>query len=351
MSADQKILPHSSINVMSNTSTSKNLCTIVVLELRGTSTKTDSSGLIRICASGIGRNLSKAEETLNNAIEASEYGLRNLEMLHRLRACRVFSQTTFHGSIAEVLRTIYSQIDSKKVSAPIDGLFQVSAEEAREAIVSGLQEFKDYQRKEKVAREKRIAANEMRRASAVKTAHALEPKKDILRQDIRKFVWNGEKHSQFLCGVLDGLEGKALRYWAERELRRQERNVREKIASSERLRKSIVERSTAINLDLVALRELRRNIKQFEKDSVILTECEESKLYDLHEREESFGQALQEWCDELPSNLIYFAELIVEAIENDRTEVFPTVKGLATELLLDQWDKSNEIEYREQTGC
>jgi hypothetical protein len=318
MSADQKILPHSSINVMSNTSTSKNLCTIVVLELRGTSTKTDSSGLIRICASGIGRNLSKAEETLNNAIEASEYGLRDLEMLHRLRACRVFSQTTFHGSIAEVLRTIYSQIDSKKVSAPIDGLFQVSAEEAREAIV---------------------------------TAHALEPKKDILRQDIRKFVWNGEKHSQFLCGVLDGLEGKALRYWAERELRRQERNVREKIASSERLRKSIVERSTAINLDLVALRELRRNIKQCEKDSVILTECEESKLYDLHEREESFGQALQEWCDELPSNLIYFAELIVEAIENDRTEVFPTVKGLATELLLDQWDKSNEIEYREQTGC
>lgn len=372
--------------------------TIVILKMHPNSPRATEDGFLTICASGYGREISQAERELNAAIEESEAGKRNLIPLHRLRAERVYSKATSLEPIESVVALIHKKA-GKQMEMPERGFFDIALEDAIRSVDDGLVEYprmlaakKKRQAKAKKARdmlnaqkralqpiieevvesssphpeelrnalagidgkplqtwtEKQLAlAQKAKKATDAKRARdQLNARKRALRSMIEDVVINGTPHPEELRDVLDGLDGKNLQAWAEKQLARLQRtrkSVGKRADDSLRLRELTVERAKGVEFDVIALREIQREIATLADDDVVLTESEEHEYWVLENTAREYYYEVEDWRDELPVELQDYALTVLEVVK-DGCPLAGSFDDLVRHILIDNWDEHDDAE-------
>lgn len=299
--------------------------TIVVLALRPSSEADEGESLLRIAASGVGRELDQAELELNEAIRDSERGRRHLVPLHRLRALRVHSKATALAAADDALPVIY-EIAGEQEPLALPGFFRVDTEEAIAAISAGLVEY-----------EKRAALRKKRQRQAAQRRKELDRKKRILAPTIEAVVYEDAPHSQELCDALDGREGKSIQSWAAKQLAKFQKKRERAEEQSRVLRERTVQSARNLEVDLVQLHAIHSEIAQLTEEDYALSEGEENLLMDLEMDAEEILSPVHNWRDALSAELRPFADHLVERIEESCPHGH-SFHALAKRVLIDQWD-------------
>ena len=306
--------------------------TIVILKLQPHSPRAKAGGLLRICASGYGETINRAEQELNSAIEASETGQRDLVPLHRLRATRAYSKATSLRPIETTLALIHSKL-GKEMNLPMRGFFDVPLEEAIQAVEDGLAEHK-----------KKLVATKKRKATAKKVRNKLNAQKRALEPIVEDVVRHSQPHPEELRDALDGLDGKRIQTWAEKrlaQLQKSKESAAQKITESRRLRELTVKHAKDVELDIVTLREIQREIERLTDERVALTLTEEDYLYELEQDAESYYAVVDHWSYGLPENLQDFADEVTSAVR-DWCPLAGSFEDLVKEILIDDWDEDDD---------
>lgn len=305
--------------------------TIVILEMQPSSPRATRGGFFRICDSGYGAGLRRAEQELNSAIIESEAGRRDLVELHRLRAKCVYSKATSLKPIEAALACVYSNLGDE-MTLPKNGFFDVSQKAAIEAIETGLKEYS-----------KKLDYKKKRQASAKKARQKLDSKKRELEPLIEDVIRNSGPHPEGLRDALDGLDGKQIKSWAEKQLQKAKERADKRISESRRCRELTVERSKPVELDVMALRELQEEIDALDEGQFVLTEGEENLLFDLEFDAEEIYDVVRKWRDELPEELREFASIVEDEIRCG-CPFAGSFESLVRRILIDEWDERDDFD-------